>query len=215
MCGRWRVRTPRPHDLHRPSKPGAGHSSSTFPGGCLAGPIRTDDLCHRRAALCSAELRRGGTRGGTRGQIQTDDWGFARPCVVRYTTRVSWYYRATRTGLEPVTFGSTVRRSSSRAHAPGGTSSRVGRNRTDGLGAPNAARYQLALQPVCYCGSERRGRSPGSWSRARCAATYTTSERCVPGGSNSDLRGKGPPGYQLPQGRKGWRGARPARDERR
>ena len=82
------------------------------------------------------------------GQIQTDDWGFARPCVVRYTTRVSWYYGATRTGLEPVTFGSTVRRSSSRAHAPGGTSSRAGRNRTDGLGAPNAARYQLALQPV-------------------------------------------------------------------
>src|SRR5271166_664385 len=41
----------------------------------LAGPIRTDGPCLRRAALCPAELR----RGGTRSQIQTDDWGFARP----------------------------------------------------------------------------------------------------------------------------------------
>jgi hypothetical protein len=51
--------------------------------------------------------------------------------------------------------------------------------------------------------SEGRGRSPASWSRARCAAIYTTSEWCVPGGSNSDLRGKNPPGYQLPQRRRG------------
>ena len=82
----------------------------------LAGPIRTDDPCLRRAALCSAELR----RGGTRGQIQTDDWGFAGPCVVRYTTRVSDDCKATRTGLEPVTPDRQSDAHSSRAHAPGG-----------------------------------------------------------------------------------------------
>ena len=62
--------------------------------------------------LCSAELR----RDRTRGQSRTDDWGFARPRVVRYTTRVekagSREGLATRAGLEPATAGSTIRSSS-------------------------------------------------------------------------------------------------------
>ena len=83
--------------------------------------------------------------------------------------------QATRTGLEPVAPGWTVRRSCIAVESSGG-----------------------------------RGRSPAFWFRARCAAGYTTPEWCVPGGSNSDPRGKSPLGFQLPQGR-GEAGDRPAR----
>ena len=213
-----RVRNPRPHDLQRPSKPGACHSSDTFPDRCLAGPIRTDDLCHRRAALCSAELRRGGTRGQI---LQTDDRGLARPCVVRYTTRVTRYSTgddskgdAYRTRTRDFRIDNpTLVQPSSRARGgllPAGwpeSNRRPQRPERRALPACATAR--------CCCRSEGRGRSPAFWSRASCAACYTTSEWCVPGGCNSDPRGKDPPGCQLPQKRRGWQRARPARDERR
>ena len=123
--------------------------------------------------------------------------------------------RATRTGPEPVTFGSTIRRSSSRAHAPGG----LPPSRLAGIeptaSAPRTPRATSLRHSPLLLPLGREGTIPAFWSRARCAASYTTSEWCVPGGSNSDQRGIGPPGCQLPQKHRGWQRARPARDERR
>ena len=98
-----------------------------------------------------------------------------------------------------------------RAHAPGGVvAPESGWPESNPAGsAPRTPRAsQPAPQPVESSGG--RGRSPASWLRARCAAGYTTPEWCVPGGSNSDPRGKSPLGFQLPQRR--WEaGDRPAR----
>jgi hypothetical protein len=173
-----------------------------------SGPIRTDDPCLRRAALSSAELR----RDGTRGQNQTDDW--ASPAPVLFATPPGYDARCGRTASDAYETRTRTSRMDGpalfhRAHAPGGPMflRRAGRIRTDGLGAPNAARSQTALQPLSSGG---RGRSPASWFRARCAAGYTSPEWCVPGGSNSDPRGRSPLGFQLPQRRRG-AGDRPAR----
>ena len=112
--------------------------------------------------------------------------------------------RATRTGLEPVPPGLTIRCSS------------VELTRQVGPDVPESGwpesnrrprRPERRALPACAtarCDSSGgRGRSPASWFRARCASSYTTPEWCVPGGSNSDPRGKSPLGYQLPQRRRG------------
>jgi hypothetical protein len=124
--------------------------TTALPGQCLAGPNRTDDLCLRRAVLCPVELR----RGGTRGQIQTDDWGFARPDVVRlhhsgqraaaFAASDAYGTRTRPLRIDNPALCQMSQRVMRGSHPP----SRAGRNRTDGLGVPNAARFQLAPQPA-------------------------------------------------------------------
>ncbi len=90
----------------------------------------------------------------------------------------------------------------------------VGRIRTGGLDAPNAARFQLRhnllLVPTCVLApdgrpggtpsSEGRTRSPISWFRARCAAHCTTSEWSIrtPGPHAAHRRGRAPPEIRTP-----------------
>ena len=97
-----------------------------------------------------------------------------------------------------------------RAHAPEGTV-------VPESGWPESNRRprrpERRALPACATARKSSGgrcRTPASWFRARCAPGYTTPEGCVPGGSNSDPRGKGPPGY-----RRDARGGSPARSNER
>ena len=153
----------------------------------------------------------------TRGQTRTDYWGFARPCVVPYTTRVRrrprWDgHRASRgdacgTRTRDLRIDNPLLdQPSSRAnvslHSPASAISSGWPDSNRPPRRPERRALPAAPQPVIglWTAEQRSGgraRSPISWFRARCASVCTTPEcgdrprgSYASGDSNSDPRGK-------------------------
>ena len=198
-CGRWRARTQclgRTDFRNRaPATPAA--PSLVFDG--LAGPIRTDDPCLRTAALCPAELRRAAPVARFTLTLE------ASRVAVLSTSALGSDACGTRTRTLRID-GPALVQSSSRARWD--ARPRIGLVAIE----PRPRRPERRALPRCATSrcdcSGGRGRSPASWFGARCAAVCTTPEWSAPGRSNSDPRGKSPPGYQLPQRRTGGSPAR-------
>ena len=142
------VRTPRPSRPPPGSRPGAGHSSSTFQS--MVSPVRFERTTPAFGGQRSVPLSYGEVAPEARFKLTS---GASQAPVLFTTPPGSDTMRRTASDA----YGTRTRTSRidgpalfHRAHASGGTASlsRAGRNRTGGLGAPNAARSQPALQPV-------------------------------------------------------------------